>query len=398
MRFSTECAVLSLLLLLPAACKDDTETIPIVIQEEGEPDFPFDEPQPEEILFTNAELIYRGDDGNTGVSDLWQLSLWTDMPIDETGNPVGPGKLIRVSLNAEPLTEGAPLAVPPGIYAEPENYWSFNPFTFNEGEMQSLPLPTGTVELPAFSFFGELADGRTDYDPDLLREGYCQVKLLSDGTYAVSGILVGRQFIKRVFAYTGALEAVDRRDENPETGNSSLTADADLGLLTQARLKDTGNPYYLPADDGSGKPNATSYRAFQLVLAGSGIVIDDLDHADSGKVLQMEIFVPYETDVREGLPAGTYRIVPRLEGGIDRSDIVPGNIPAGHYDGAFKGAWYRRFAADSMQDFAAVEGGTLTVVRTESGGHRFEIDFTDGAENPHRIFGTCTLDEAIPVI
>lgn len=396
MRFLTEFAALSLLLAVPTACKNDTETIPIVIQDEGEPDFPFDEPQPDEILFSNAELIYRGDDGGTGVSDLWQLSLWTDMPIDDTGNPVGPGKLIRLSLNAEILTEGAEIVLPAGIYYEPENYWSFLPFTFNEGEIQSIPLPTGTVDMPAYTFFGELAAGQTDYEPDLLREGYCQVQLLPDNTYKVSGILVGHRFLKRVFTFTGALEAIDRREE-PQTGNSSLTADLEINGLKQARLKDTGNPYYLPADDGSGKPNATSYRAFRLVLAENGIVIDDLDHADSGKVLQMEIFVPYETDVQEGIPAGTYRIVPRIEGGVDRSDIVPGNIPAGVYDGEFKGAWYRRFAADSMQDFAAIEGGTLTVVRTESG-HRLEFDFTDGADNPHRIYGSCTLEGAIPVL
>ncbi len=396
MRFLTEFAALSLLLAVTTGCKNDTVTIPVVIQDEGEPDFPFDEPQPEAILFTNAELIYRGDDGGTGVSDLWQLSLWTDMPVDEVGNPVGPGKLIRVSLNAPLLAGDAELVLPDEIYSEPENYWSFSPFTFNEGEMQSIPLPTGTVEMPAYSFFGELAEGQTDYTPDLLREGYCLVELNEDGTYTVSGILVGHRFLKRVFSYKGVLEAIDRR-ENPETGNSTLTSDLEIGKLTQARLKDTGNPYFLPADDGSGKPNATSYRAFRLLLAESGIVIDDLDHADSGKTLQMEIFVPYETDVREGLPAGTYRIVPRIEGGVDRADIVPGNIPSGIYDGDFKGAWYRRYAADSIQDFAAIEGGTLTVVRTD-GGHRFEFDFTDGADNPHRIHGVCTLEGAIPVL
>ncbi len=151
-------------------------TIPVVIQDEGEPDFPFDEPQPEAILFTNAELIYRGDDGGTGVSDLWQLSLWTDMPVDEVGNPVGPGKLIRVSLNAPLLAGDAELVLPDGIYSEPENYWSFSPFTFNEGEMQSIPLPTGTVEMPAYSFFGELAEGQTDYTPRSAARG-----LLSGG-------------------------------------------------------------------------------------------------------------------------------------------------------------------------------------------------------------------------
>lgn len=396
MRFLTEFAALSLLLAVSTACKNDTETIPIVIQDEGEPDFPFDEPQPEEVLFTQAELIYRGDDGGTGVSDLWQLSLWTDMPIDNAGNPVGPGKLIRVSLNAELLAEGAELVLPVGIYYEPENYWSFLPFTFNEGEIQSIPLPTGTVDMPAYSFFGDLAEGETGYEPDLLREGYCRVQLNADNTYTVSGIMVGTRFLKRIFTYTGALEAIDRSEES-ETGDSTLKADLEINGLKQARLKDTGNPYYLPADDGSGKPNATSYRAFQLLLAENGIAIDDLDRADSGKVLQMEIFVPYETDVREGLPAGTYRIVSRIESGVDRADIVPGNIPAGIYDGAFKGAWYRRFAADSMQDFAAIRGGTLTVVRN-GGSHRLEFDFTDGAEKPHRIYGSCSLEEAIPVL
>lgn len=391
MRFSTKFAALSLLLALAAGCKTDTETIPIVIQEEGEADFPFDEPRPERIVFTNAELIYRGDDGGTGVSDLYQLSLWTDMPIDETGNPIGPGKLIRVSLNAELLDEGADPVLPAGIYSEPENYYSFLPFTFNEGDMQSIPLPAGTVEMPAYSYFGELADGQTGFEPDLLREGYCQVQLLDDGTYTVSGILVGRFFLKRVFSYTGALEAIDRREEQ-ETGNSTLTADLEINNLTQGRLEDLGNNYYLPEDDGSGKPNATSYRTFRITMAESGVNIDGPVPTETGKVLQIELFVSYDTDVQDGIPAGTYRVVPRTEsGGINRSDIVPGNIASGDYDGIFNGSWYRRYAAGSLQDYASIGSGSLTVVRNADGSHRFEFDFADGAEPPHRICGTDTI-------
>lgn len=390
MRLSIGIAALSLLLAVTAGCKNDTETIQIVIPEEV-PDFPFDELQPEQIAFTNAELIYFGDKDYTLVSDLYQLSFWTDMPIDETGNPVGPGKLLRVSLNAPLLTGSAAPMLPPGTYTEPESSWSYNPFTFIEGYMQTVFLPTGDIEIPVYSFFGELAVGQTGYTPDLLREGYCRVQVLDNGDYAVSGILVGHSFTKRVFTYTGPIETIDRSEGDTQDGNSTLTADLQIGSLTQARLKDLGNYYYLPADDGSGKPNATSYRALLLQLAESGVNIDGDTPADTGKVLQVEILVPYETEVQDGIPAGSYRVVARAEGGgVNRSDIVPGNIIAGVYDGAFKGSWYRRYAADALQDFASIESGTLTVAKT-GGSHRFEFDFTDDTEARHRIYGSCTI-------
>ena len=69
-----------------AACSNDSPT------PQPQPEPPFVEPTPERVVYTQANVVYYGDEGFTGVSDLWKVMLYTDMDIDPAGNLVGPGK------------------------------------------------------------------------------------------------------------------------------------------------------------------------------------------------------------------------------------------------------------------------------------------------------------------
>ena len=50
------------------------------------------------VEFVNSNLVYWGDKDGVG-TDHFVLTLYTDMEVDATGNPIGPGKIMRSSLN-----------------------------------------------------------------------------------------------------------------------------------------------------------------------------------------------------------------------------------------------------------------------------------------------------------
>ena len=67
------------------------------LPEQPDNDFPvYTAPVPETTVFTNAEFIYNGDDIGEAISDGWVIKLYTDMDIDESGAPVGPGEIMQL--------------------------------------------------------------------------------------------------------------------------------------------------------------------------------------------------------------------------------------------------------------------------------------------------------------
>ncbi len=111
-----------------AACSNDSPT------PQPQPEPPFVEPPPERVVYTQANVVYYGDEGYTGISDLWKVMLYTDMEIDPAGNLVGPGKLICISCNA-PLSEGMDLDALAGTYTMSQSSNDFSAGTFNDGRL-----------------------------------------------------------------------------------------------------------------------------------------------------------------------------------------------------------------------------------------------------------------------
>lgn len=365
-----------------AACSNDSPT------PQPQPEPPFVEPTPERVVYTQANVVYYGDEGFTGVSDLWKVMLYTDMDIDPAGNLVGPGKLICISCNA-PLSEGMDLDALAGTYTMSQSSNDFSAGTFNDGRLMTIDLPDGSISMPDFSFYGEPADDATDFDPDLLREGYCSVVRNDDGTHTVEGIMTGTKFLKRYFSYTGIIEPVDRSETPAESiPNSNLTEDIRLEGMTQARLQDLGDYFFL--QDGS-------YRMFRLMLAEPGVDISTSQASGDGRYLKLEILVEHDADVEQGLPAGEYAMCVREEnGGIDRDQIRPWHVLPGLPDKFNNpdGSWYQHItSAGNMPQYARLAGGRIVVEAIEGveGGRRIRIELTDcDAAAPHRV--ECTVD------
>lgn len=362
-----------------SAC-DDNEA---AVQPAPDPEPPFVEPVAQMIECTQANVIYYGDEGYTEVSDLWKLLLYTDMDIDEKGDPIGPGQIVCVSCNAT-LADGPDAANLVGTYTAALSTGDFRPGTFNDGRMQSIDLPGGMVEIPDFSFFGDLAEGETSFDADLLREGYCRVEANDDGTYTVSGIMVGTKYLKRYFTYTGAIEPVDRSEGKQESvPNTTLTEDIALEGFTQARLQDMGDYFFLQDQ---------SYRMFRLTLADEGVDISGSNPSGEGRFLRLELFVEWEADLAQGIPAGVYDMCQRTEsGGIERSQIVPWHAVPGAPDKFTdpSGSWYQKITASGqMPEYARLAAGRVTVEQIEGveGGRRIVVELLDcDAEHPHGV-------------
>ena len=280
-------------------------------------------PTPETVEFINSNLVYWGDEDGVG-TDHFVLTLYTDMEVDAAGNPIGPGKIMAFSLNVPPFASGTTeFPLPEGTFDAAPNGYTFNEWTFNLGYMNQMDLPTGKVEVPAGSFYGDVKAHSTSVDADLLSGGKMTVKRSADGEYTISGVLVGDLSLKRYFTYTGKLTTIDRHGSTEEIPNSTLNADLTLNEWAQARLQDKADFYYLQDE---------SCRVLELYLAEEGVGLAETWPTGNGRVLKVEFFVEWATDVTQGIPAGTYKVGGRDEEskGILREFLKPGGIASGY--------------------------------------------------------------------
>lgn len=349
-------------------------------------------PTPETVEFINSNLVYWGDEDGVG-TDHFVLTLYTDMEVDAAGNPIGPGKIMAFSLNVPPFASGTTeFPLPEGTFDAAPNGYTFNEWTFNLGYMNQMDLPTGKVEVPAGSFYGDVKAHSTSVDADLLSGGKMTVKRSADGEYTISGVLVGDLSLKRYFTYTGKLTTIDRHGSTEEIPNSTLNADLTLNEWAQARLQDKADFYYLQDE---------SCRVLELYLAEEGVGLAETWPTGNGRVLKVEFFVEWATDVTQGIPAGTYKVVARDEEskGILREFLKPGGIASG-YPNVFTypaGTWYEKISNGTMKEYARIDAGTMTVVR-DGDKHTLTIDFIDcDKAHPHHVRSTFSQDTPINV-
>ena len=339
------------------------------------------------IEYTNAQLTYYGDEGYTGESCEFLLSLYTDMEIDQMGNPIGPGHLLALDFNATLFDESATeFPIPTGTYVASPNSYTFSPFTFNYGYEQQLDLTTGIVTVARGSYYGSPAEGSTEYDADLLNEGLFKVSRDEQGIYTIEGCVVGDQFRKRNFIFVGELTASDRSEPTPEP-NTTLTQDITLNNLCKARLQDLGDTFFLQDN---------SYRTFELHLASAETDFSQR-WCTTGDYLQIALFVGWDCDVQDGIPAGEYTLAAETDGGgLERSDIRPFNIRPGVADQFTRpsGTWYMSYSDNLVSEYARITGGRMVVER-DGVGHDITIEFTDCGTTPHSITCRFSIDEPI---
>lgn len=334
---------------------------------------PFEEKEPQTTLFTNAEVYYMGDDVGEAISDGWLVKLYTDMEMDEMGNLVGPGAVMQLLLNVEYSNEQQPnLAQLAGEYRAQSNSGDFSPNTFVYGYMDYIDLPDGRHERPDATFYASIPEGSTEMDIDLIDDGSLQIIAYADGSYTISGVLVGKQCRKRNFKWSGTIEP--KSQVLPTTPNSLLNADLSLNNLTQGLLQDRGDYFYLRDE---------SYRDFLLFLAEDGITFEWGKPQGSGKVLRLELLVPWSADVKEGIPSGVYPVLARnADTSLDRDLITPFHTVSGLPDSFtypyWSGAWFVQYVDGAWGDsYARIDGGSVTIERGEDGSHRVICNLQD---------------------
>lgn len=335
---------------------------------------PFEEKEPQTTLFTNAEVYYMGDDVGEAISDGWLVKLYTDMEMDEMGNLVGPGAVMQLLLNVEYSNEQQPnLAQLAGEYRAQSNSGDFSPNTFVYGYMDYIDLPDGRHERPDATFYASIPEGSTEMDIDLIDDGSLQIIAYADGSYAISGVLVGKQCRKRNFKWSGTIEPKSQVVER--VPNSLLTSDLQLTKLEKAYLQDKGDSFYLGNE---------SYRNILIFLAEESISFEWGNPKGSGDVLRLELLVPWETDItEEGVPAGEYPMLTRnADTSFNKESITPFHSISGLPDSFtvpyWSGAWYVKYVDGKWGDsYARIDGGSVTIERGEDGSHRFICNLQD---------------------
>ena len=108
-------------------------------------------------------------------------------------------------------------------------------------------------------------------------------------------------------------------------------------------------------------------------------------------MLKVEFFVEWATDVTQGIPAGTYKVVARDEEskGIPREFLKPGGIASG-YPNVFtypQGTWYEK-----------ISNGTMKAYARDGDKHTLTIDFIDCDKvHPHHVRTTYSQDTPVNV-
>ncbi len=356
------CAFILSLLLVGCSVSDNTDTSSDFVEKEAAT-----------IHFTNAEIIYNGDDIGEATSDGWVVKFYTDMEMDAMGNLVGPGEVMQLLLNVPYEAEQTPkFDNLVGEYRSQSNSGDFSPNTFVFGYTSSIELPDGRHERPDATFYASLAEGSTEMDVDLIDDGRVAIVENADGTLTIKGTLVGKQCRKRNFEWRGNVEPQSYVE--PIVPNSLLTADLQLSNLTKASIQDRGDYFYLGNE---------SYRDFLIFLAEDAISFEWGKPVGSGDVLRLELLVPWNIDIMDGIPAGTYPMLTRnADTSLDKSDITPYHAVPGLPDRFtipyWSGTWYVNYVDGAWgSSYARIDGGTVTVERGSDGSHRFICNLKD---------------------
>ena len=381
---------LAVVLSMIGACEKPEQPQPVVPDPQPKPDQGFVEAVPDTVTFTNADFIYYGDITGESFADDWVVKLYTDMEIDDFGNPIGPGTVTQLQLNASfNEAQAADPSNLKGMYREMMNSGNFAPGTFVSGYMVKLELPGQTIEMGDGTFYADLSEGSTEMDYDLIDEGAVSIQPNDDGTYIIEGVLVGKKYTKRYFKWTGNIKPRNYVPE--ETPNSTLKQDMTGLTFDQGQLQDKGD-YFYRMDE--------SYRCLLIYLGDKSVDMSASRPAGDGAVLRLEVLVPWDVDItKDGIPSGTYKMTDRnLDTSIDKDNIVPGVAIPGlpNVFAAWKvaGAWYYELeGGEWSQTYARIDEGEIVINNHGDGSYTISYDLLDCQTVPKKIQGTTTLAE-----
>ena len=334
------------------------------------------------VTFTNADVSYLGDSTNEGDSDSWLIKLYTDMEIDELGNLIGPGSAMQLLLNVTYEKSQTPtLSRLVGTYTSQQNTGDFSSQTFVWGYSYRIDLPSGFVDIPDGTFYASIPEGSTEMDIDLIDDGKITIERGSGDTFTIKGSLVGKQCRKRNFEWCGKIEP--RSEVEPDgASNSTLKADVELNSFVKMQIQDRGDSFYCGDE---------SYRNFLLFIVEEDMEFEWGKPKGNGEVLRLELLVPWDTNVTQGVPQGEYTMMTRnADTSFDKSDIVPFRVVSGLPDRFsypyWGGSWYVSMVDGGWgENYARIDAGVVVVERGEDGSHRFVCTLRDCSSPSHAV-------------
>lgn len=337
----------------------------------------FDEDEAVLLEFTKAEAQYVGDDVYAGVSDHWIVEL-----SNEKGDTLG----LELNSKYNP-SQTADFSYLYGTYHAPQNNGDYSEGTYCYGDPYSLDAPGKVVTIPLgtyYQYHGESGETLVDY----LFMG--TATLSQDG---IKGTLVGEDYLKRVFTFTGSVQTVPVRYRGYP--NTNLTSDVTLEDMSLLKIRDMGNYFYVKDEYNN---DVTTYRYFEILFS-SGDVRRDIDLttakyvlSGTGQYLKIGLLVNYDATI-SSIPEGEYTMAQTNEyGGIPREDIVPFRFQAGVPDvfGKQSGSWYVDVKDGEWSRYGRIAGGTVRV-SVEDGRTVLTFNLKDCGEEPKNITGSIKI-------
>lgn len=348
----------------------------------------FVEAVPDTVVFTNSQVVYYGGEGRDEVSDCWVIKLYTDMELDEVGNPIGPGAVAQLVLNTSyNQSQDADTSELIGRYMEMSNSGDISPGTFLSGYIVTLELPGMSMEMADGTFYADVPSLSTTMDHDLIDEGAIKVSRGQGDAFYIEGVMVGKKYTKRYFTWSGTIDPIVNVPQ--ETPNSTLKQSLNDISFAKAQLQDKGDCFYL---------GDQSYRCLLLYLGQESVDMTSYRPAGNGAVLRLEFLVPWETDITSGsIPEGTYTMVTRnMDTSIDKDKIVPGAAVPGlpNVFAAWKvsGSWYYDLVDGVWgETYARLDKGTITIAKDDDGAAYVKYDLEDCQSTPMKVTGKTSL-------
>lgn len=341
----------------------------------------FVEKEPKEVVYTNAQVAYIGDYVGEQTSDGWMVILTTDMAKDDLGNLTGEGRVLQILLSGYYNYKQEPnMQFAEGVYSPQINSSDYAAFTFVDGYMEQMEIPGGSIELPASTYYGYLAEGCTTMEVDLLDDGAVEVRSNGDGTYTIEGVLVGERCVKHRFVWSGAIEPTAYVWY--EVPNSTIESNKSLSGTVKGALQDRGDYFGL---------KDKTCRVFSLFLGEGGVDLTANPPTGDGKLVRLDLMVPWDSNVTNGVPAGRYEVVVRnADTSIDRDALVPfcaiPGLPDCFNPPFWSGAWYVEYENGAWgEEYARIDGGEVTVEREGSGKHHITCTLYDCATPTHTV-------------
>lgn len=315
---------------------------------------------PDTVVATKARIQYYGAYSET--VDRWYLTLFEKDGVEyihEDDEYKGHGTVIILCLQTG-ISNGKESDIPviAGMYTTPDSYSDLQPGQYEFGYDYPFDHPYKGIRYATYGTYVIDLDA-AGYVPCYASDGGFAVVRNPDGSYDVRGLIVDTNFRKHYFTYSGPIQGVTEWDYY-QAPNSSLKGNVTLTErdLPQIEIRKTELPF------GSSK-NIDAVRVYltsNSVSVGPAPFYGVEKLSGSGAVAVLELIVAHGSSQ---IPAGTYTLAPRADGGYDGSKLTPFHFKEGmpnRYTNR-EGSWYFNLADSGLWtgDYAQFHGGSVSV-------------------------------------